>query len=115
MEAEVIYYCEDHDYVDFAALSDHFGFPEDVAKDFLSELGINAVNKSNKSKQYILYFIALVAVCVIIFAAVVETYANYKQQKALDVHYIESITYEGDVEQYATSPTYWVTTSKSGK
>jgi len=32
LEAEVIYYCEDHDNVDFSILSACFGKPEDIAE-----------------------------------------------------------------------------------
>lgn len=108
MEAEVSYYCEDHDYVDLATLSEYFGSPEDVAKDFLSEIGVQAVNASNRTKNNILWLSISVAVAITIFAAVVETYTNYKQQEALEGYFVESITYEGDVNAYISSPTYAV-------
>lgn len=108
MEAEVIYYCEDHDDVDFAMLSECFGNPEDVANDFLSEIGVQAVNTSNRTKQYILCFFISLAVVITIIAAVLETYTNYKQQQALDGYFVESITYVGELSPGATSPTYEV-------
>lgn len=107
LEAEVIYYCEDHDYVDLAILSEYFGAPDDVAKDFLSEIGIEAANTTNRTKQHVFYFIVSLAVIVIILAAAVEIYTNYKQQQALDGYFVESITYEENVAPYVTSPSYW--------
>ena len=108
MEAEVIYYCEDHDHVDLAILSEYFGSPDDVAKDFLSEIGIQAANTSDRTKQHVFYFLVSLAVIVFIFTAAVETYTNYKQQQALDGYFVESITYVGELSSGATSPTYEV-------
>lgn len=104
MEAEVLYYCEDYDGVDIAMLSKHFGEPEDVARDFLAELGESAITKSNTIKQYFMYLTFVIA----ILAASMVLYAHYKQQQALDVYYIESITYEGELSSGVTGPTYWV-------
>lgn len=106
LEAEVIYYCEDHDDVDFAMLSECFGNPEDVANDFLSEIGVQAVNTSNRTKQYILCFFISLAVVITIIAAVLETYTNYKQQQALDGYFVESITYEGELSPSVTGPIF---------
>ena len=106
MEAEVIYYCEDHEDVDFSALLQHFGLPEDVAKDFLSEIGANSVSNSYRVKQQLLYFIALFVFVAIVLAASSEIYANYRQEQVFDGYYIESITYEGELTPDVTGAPY---------
>ena len=113
MEAEVIYYCEDHDDVDFVTLSECFGSPEEVANDFLSELGANTIHKASLIRRRVMYLIAILVASITILIAGVEIYIFYQQQQVLDVHYIESITYEENIEQYSTAPVYWSATSSN--
>lgn len=108
LEAEVIYYCEDHDDVDFVALSECFGSPEEIASDFLSELGANSINRATLAKQRAQYAAILILVITIVLVSGIIIYTAYKQQQALDVHYIESITYEGDVAPHIDGSTYWI-------
>lgn len=107
MEAEVIYYCEDHDDVNLAVLTKHFGTPEDVANEFLAELGVTAVNKVNTAKQHILIIFAAISIAAILLITGVEAYTNYKQHRIMDIHFIEEITYEGELSPNATAPAYW--------
>lgn len=110
LEAEVIYYCEDHDGVDFAILSENFGSPEEIANDFLSELGGSTVTKAHNVKQRLVLFTAIVVISTTIFVAGLEIISYYKQQQALDGHYVESITYE---EDYVEDNVYSALTSDS--
>lgn len=103
LEDEVIYYCEDHDNADFAMLSECFGRPEDVAKDFLSELGESAAVEANSNRQK--FFFALLAIITFVIVAVV-IHISYIQHTLLDVEYIESITYEENSNSYITGPSY---------
>lgn len=103
MEAEVIYYCEDHNDVDLATLSKYFGKPEDVAKDFLSELGESAAVEASSIKQKIIYFLITIVAIVVVGIAI---HISYLQHTLLDVQYIESITYEGELTTDVTGPTY---------
>ena len=107
MEAEVIYYCEDHNDVNFSSLTKYFGDPEDVARDFLSELGESTLTKSNDIKQHLIRIALLIVIVVIIFVAGIRIYTDYKQQQALDGFYIEEITYEGDVAPYTSDIVYF--------
>lgn len=107
MEGEIIYYCEDHDNVDIVTLSNHFGTPEEVADDFLSELGINEVTKSNLIRKRLLHLVATIIILAIILFAAVEIHAYYIQQQFLDSYFIESITYESESILDVT-PTYAV-------
>ena len=107
MEADVIYYCEDHDDVDFDALSKSFGSPEEVANDFFAELGANVVNRENVTRQRITYIALALIMALTILIAGIKIYSSYKQHQALDGYYIESITYEGELTPGATSPAYW--------
>ena len=108
LEAEVIYYCEDHDDVDFVALSECFGRPEDVAKDFLSELGESSLTRANNFKQHLICITILIVIMATVLVAGVSIYTDYKQQQALDVYYIEEITYEGELTPDIAGPTYAV-------
>ena len=112
LEAEVIYYCEDHEDVDYTALLECFGKTEDVAKDFLSELGGNVAIKATSLKRRILFIVTLV---VMIVVACVGIHTWYIQRKLLDVQYVESITYEGDISSFATSPDLWTETFGSNE
>lgn len=107
MEDEVDFFCEDFDGVDFTILSERFGTPDDVAREFLTELGLKAVNSASRKRQHILYFAVSVIFLIAVFSAVVVIYTNYRQQQALDGSFVESITYEEDVVPYVTSPSYW--------
>ena len=107
LEGEIIYYCEDHDNVDIVTLSNHFGTPEEVADDFLSELGINEVTKSNQIRKRLLHFVATIIILAIILFAAVEIHAYYIQQQFWDSYFIESITYESESILDLT-PTYAV-------
>lgn len=103
LEAEVIYYCEDHNDVDLATLSKYFGKPEDVAKDFLLELGESAAVEASSIKQKIIYFLITIVAIVVIGIAI---HISYLQHTLLDGQYIESITYEGELTTDITGPTY---------
>lgn len=92
--------------MDFAALAECFGHPDDVANDFLSELGANTINKTSLIRQRVMYLSVFTIVVVTLIAAGVKIYAAYKQQQALEGYYIESITYEGELSPGATSKAY---------
>lgn len=106
MEAEVIYYCEDHDDVDFVALSECFGSPEEVAKDFLSELGANTINKASLVKQRLILFVVIFIIISAVLFISISIHVYYIQQTILDSHYIESITYEGQLTPDMTGATF---------
>ena len=106
LEAEVIYYCEDHNDVDFATLSACFGTPEDIADNFISELGTDEVRKIGRTRKRILYLIATFIIVTTILVIGVELYTYHIQQKFEDVQFIESITYEGELTPDVTSSTY---------
>ena len=108
LEAEVIYYCEDHDNVDFAILSEYFGSPDDVARDFLAELGESTLSETIDNKQRLIR----IAILIVIVVAGVSIYTDYKQQQALDTYYIESITQEGPLTE---EPAVWVLTENNGE
>lgn len=110
MEAEVIYYCEDHDDVNFSDLLKYFGEPEDIARDFLSEVGISSISNADKKKQHLLNITGILLLVSIALAAIATIYTNYKQQQVLDIHYVEEITYEDDVTPHASNPVYFVET-----
>ena len=109
LEAEVIYYCEDHDDVDITMLFEHFGKPEDISQEFLSELSADAVLKSNSSIRRFMFFGITITIVLLIGVGI---HAYYTQQKLLDGQYIETITYEGSAPK---EPVVWVLTDSDGE
>lgn len=92
MEAEVIYYCEDHDDVDITMLFEHFGKPEDISQEFLSELSTDAVLKSNTSIRRFIFFGITITIVLLIGVGI---HVYHTQQRLLDSQFIETITYKG--------------------
>ena len=103
LEDEVCLYCDDHHDADFSSLAERFGTPEDVAKDFVSELGDSAVTWYAAVKERLSYLVAAIIILAIVGIGI-HTYIV--QHALLDGAYVESITYEGDAVPYVTGPTY---------
>lgn len=113
MEDEIDFFCEDFDGVDFAALEKRFGKPEDVAKEFLSELGESALTRSGNAifrLKHMAFAIVIAAAFVVVGLKII---ISYKQQQVLDGFYIESITYENELTSDITGPTYAARTGKT--
>ena len=108
LEDEVFLYCEDHGNVDIDGLSERFGSPEEVANDFLSELGTSALNKANSIGRSILYLTSIFVIIGIILIATIEIYTFYEQQKMPDVYFNEAVTYEEELSPAVTGSTYWI-------
>ena len=105
MEDEVCLYCDDHTEADYSGLVQRFGAPEDVAKDFVSELSGSAITRYTALKGNILYIVAAIVITLLVGIGI-HTY--YVQHTLLDGNYVESITYEGDAIPCITGPTYSV-------
>lgn len=103
MEDEVCLYCDDHTEADYSGLVQRFGAPEDVAKDFVSELSGSAITRYTALKGNLLYFVAAIVILLVVGIGV---YSYHTQQTLLDGNYVESVTYEGDSIPYITGPTY---------
>lgn len=101
-------YCEDHSNIDIDELSVHFGSPEEVANDFLSELGTSALNKANSIGRSILYLASIFVIIGIILITTIEIYTFCEQQKKPDVYFNEAITYEGELSPAVTGSPYWI-------
>lgn len=112
LEGEINYYCEDHGDVEYLTLLDHFGKPEDIAQDFLSELGESVVIRSKSIKYRVLFLAGIFLIFASILVSIVELYTSYKQQQALDISYVESITQEGELHN---KPAVWILTESNGK
>lgn len=108
MEDEVYLYSESHKNVDISTLSERFGEPEEVAREFLNELGINEINRAYYFRQRFLIVTVAIIISVILLVSAVEVLTCFKQQRALNGHYTDSITYVGELSPGVTGPTYWV-------
>ena len=90
-------------------LFEHFGKPEDISQEFLSELSADAVLKSNSSIRRFMFFGITITIVLLIGVGI---HAYYTQQKLLDGQYIETITYEGSAPK---EPVVWVLTDSDGE
>lgn len=104
LEAEVIYYCEDHDDVDITILFERFGKPEDISQEFLSELSTDTVLKSNTSIRRFIFFGITITIVLLIGVGI---HVYHTQQRLLDSQYIETITYKNSIPK---EPITWVLT-----
>lgn len=115
LEDEIFLFCENRINVEFADLSEHFGAPEEVAENFLSEFGANEVNKCNRIKRRVLYVCSAIIITAAVIISAVEIYTYYTQQKFEDSFFIESITYKETTNPYATAPTGWIVEFESNE
>lgn len=102
LEDEVFLYCEDHEGMEMAGLTAHFGTPEEVANNFLTELAPAVRWKYERNKRRVLYAavgIFLIAIF-LIFAMKLHTYV--KQQDIVNGYYVETITYTGEQSDQAS-------------
>lgn len=108
LEDEINYYCEDHGDADLSELEQRFGLPEDIARDFQTELDVYSASKANSRVQSRFKFAAVtVLLVVIVLVAGVEIGTRLKQQKIMDFFYIDEITYEGELSPEATAASCW--------
>ena len=97
-------YCEEHLDATEEALCCRFGTPEDVAADFVEDLGGSiAVNIQRRRSRIAT---ALIVLLVLIVGAVTARQI-WIQQLLLDFHWVESITYEADELPEYTGTIYW--------
>ena len=110
LEDEIHLFCEDFGSVSYSALEKRFGKPEDVAKDFLSELGESALIRSDGTlfRLNCAALVSVIAAALVIVGLSVSLY--FKQRQVLDGYYIESITYDDQPTYPVTGPTYAVRT-----
>lgn len=108
LEDEVFLYCEDHEEMEMAGLTAHFGTPEEVANNFLTELAPAVRWKYERIRQRVFYAAIAIVLAAVLLVTAMEVYTNIKQQRILDGHYIESITRQVDTLPEVTGPTFWV-------
>lgn len=97
-------YCEEHPDATEEALFRRFGTPEDVAADFVEDLGGSiAVNIQRRRTRIVTALIVLL----VLVAGAVTARQIWIQQLLLDFHWVESITYEADELPEYTGTIYW--------
>ena len=97
-------YCEEHPDATEEALCCRFGTPEDVAADFVEDLGGSiAVNIQRRRSRIATALIVLL----VLIAGAVTARQIWIQQLLLDFHWVESITYEADELPEYTGAIYW--------
>lgn len=103
-------YCEEHPDATEEALCRRFGTPEDVAADFVEDLGGSiAVNVQRRRNR----IVTAVIVVLVLVAGAVTARQIWIQQLLLDFHWVESITYEADEPLEEPDEIYWSVTFTS--
>ena len=97
-------YCEEHPDATEEELCRRFGTPEDVAADFVEDLGGSiAVNIQRRRNR----IVTAVIVALVLVAGAVTVRQIWIQQLFLDFRWVESITYEADELPEYTGTIYW--------
>ncbi len=103
-------YCEEHPDATEEALCRRFGTPEDVAADFVEDLGGSiAVNVQRRRNR----IVTAVIVVLVLVAGAVTARQIWIQQLFLDSYWVESITYEADKPLEEPGEIYWSVTFTS--
>lgn len=103
-------YCEEHPDATEEELCRRFGTPEDVAADFVEDLGGSiAVNIQRRRNR----IVTAVIVVLVLVAGAVTVRQIWIQQLLLDFHWVESITYEADEPLEEPDEIYWSVTFTS--
>ena len=97
-------YCEDNPTATPEALAHQFGEPQEIAADFLENLGGSAAVKTERRNSLIRTAVVLLLAIVIGIVAVRQVYV---QNLILDTTYIDSITEFIDEPIEENSPTYY--------
>ena len=103
-------YCEEHPDATEEELCRRFGTPEDVAADFVEDLGGSiAVNIQRRRNR----IVTAVIVVLVLVAGAVAARQIWIQQLFLDSYWVESITYEADKPLEEPGEIYWSVTFTS--
>lgn len=103
-------YCEEHPDATEEALCRRFGTPEDVAADFVEDLGGSiAVNIQRRRNR----IVTAVIVVLVLVAGAVTARQIWIQQLFSDSYWVESITYEADKPLEEPGEIYWSVTFTS--
>ena len=103
-------YCEEHPVATEEELCRRFGTPEDVAADFVEDLGGSiAVNIQRRRNR----IVTAVIVVLVLVAGAVTVRQIWIQQLLLDMHWVESITYIADEPLEEPDEIYWSVTFTS--
>lgn len=110
MSEDIEEYCEEHPDATEEALCRRFGTPEDVAADFVEDLGGSiAVNVQRRRNR----IVTAVIVVLVLVAGAVTARQIWIQQLFLDSYWVESITYEADKPLEEPGEIYWSVTFTS--
>lgn len=103
-------YCEEHPDATEEELCRRFGTPEDVAADFVEDLGGSiAVNIQRRRNR----IVTAVIVVLVLVAGAVTVRQIWIQQLFLNSYWVESITYEADEPLEEPDEIYWSVTFTS--
>ena len=110
LDEDVDEYCEEHPDATEEALCRRFGAPEDVAADFVEDLGGSiAVNIQRRRNR----IVTAVIVVLVLVAGAVTARQIWIQQLFSDSYWVESITYEADKPLEEPGEIYWSVTFTS--
>lgn len=94
LENEMQFFCSDHNGADFATLSEQFGPPDEMAEEFLSQLGEQAVLRCSRTRRKLQVLTIGVILTAVAFAVLIGVQITSLQQQLPEGEFIAAITYE---------------------
>lgn len=81
MEDDLLLFCEQQDAADYGQLTEHFGYPKDMAADLFNQLDINAVSRFAYLRLKAAYLSLAVALILTLSALTYRAVDCYKMQQ----------------------------------
>lgn len=103
LENEVYFYSKDSE-VSLAMLYAQFGFPEEVAREFLSEMGVRTTDRYNRIQKKLKYLIVGALAAAILFTAMIGVRTNLLRQQLPSTEVVASISYETEKDFFSWLP-----------
>ena len=103
LENEVFFYAE-HSEVSSDMLYEQFGFPEEVAREFLSEMGSQTTDRYNRIQKKLKYLIVGALAAAILFVAMIGARTKLLRQQLPDDEVVASISYEAEEDLFSWLP-----------
>lgn len=98
LENEASRFCSRYSDANGAMLSQQFGTPEEVAKEFLSELGEQAVNRCTYTRNKLLRLTAGVILAAVILVMLIGTRTDLLKHMLPAKEFVVSISYDEESE-----------------
>lgn len=103
LENEVFFYTKDSE-VSLDMLYAQFGFPEEVAREFLSEMGAQTTDRYNRIQKKLKYLIVGTLAAILLFTAMIGVRTKLLRQQLPSAEVVASISYETEEDFFSWLP-----------